>query len=150
MDASVDKTLLALLLALYHLKTELAPAEVLALQTNVGRLLELRPDKSTAIQSEINAILDKNPELQRLCQEAMTKLDCLDRPDCYLPNRTELETQLEIEYRYRGYFGGKPKKNTNEIQNLTVLILTSDRPHKTAKKIKNFDQYWELPQTPMF
>ncbi|MCT7957533.1 hypothetical protein [Laspinema palackyanum] len=153
METSVDKTLLAFLLALYRLDDELTMAEVVDLQNNVGTLLELRPDKEKAIIEEVNTILEKNPGLNQLYQEAMTKVASLEEGQLYqwLPPKNLLQQQLGIREIDRGYLPqGKPNQRTSEVVNLSRMVMTRDRPDKSVKKIEGLEEYWELPQAPIF
>ncbi|HIK08832.1 MAG TPA: hypothetical protein IGS52_00955 [Oscillatoriaceae cyanobacterium M33_DOE_052] len=153
MDTSVDKTLLAFLLALYRLDSPLTGAEVLDLQNNLGTLLELRPDQDAAILGEINKILAKHPELNALYQEAMTKLAPLEGEQLYhrLPPKNLLEQQLGITSSSKGYIPqGKPNQKNTEVVNLSRMVMTSDRPDKAAKNLNFLQEYWELATTPIF
>lgn len=153
MNTSVDKSLLAFLLALYRLESPLTDAEVLNLQNNLGALLALRPDKETAILEEIPTILAKHSGLNQLYQEAMTKLAPLEGEKLYhrLPPKNLLEQQLGITSNSRGYIPQGPanQKNT-EVVNFARMVMTSDRPDKSVKKIESLAEYWELPPTPIF
>ena len=153
METSVDKTLLAFLLALYRLDTPLTGMEVLDLQNNLGTLLELCPDKEKAIIQEVNTILEKNPELNQLYQEAMTKVASLEAEQLYhrLPPKNLLEQQLGITQTSKGYLPqGRPNQRTSEVVNLSRMVMTRDRPDKSVKQIESLAEYWELPQTPIF
>lgn len=152
METSVDKTLLAFLLALHRLETPLTGREVLDLQNNVGTLLELRPDKEAAIQSEIQAIAAANPELDRIYQEALTKIVPLDLEQLYhrLPPKNLLEQQLGITQTSKGYVPkGKPETKSSEIVNLSRMVLTRDRPDKSVKKLDCLAEYWDWNHVPM-
>lgn len=152
METSVDKTLLAFLLALYRLDTPLTGMEVLDLQNNVGTLLELRPDKEAAIQSEIQVMLDKNPELNQIYQEAMTKLAPLDLEQLYhrLPPKYLLDHQLGITQTPKGYVPkGRPNQQTSEVVNLSRMVMTRDRPDKSVKKLDCLAEYWDSMHVPM-
>jgi hypothetical protein len=153
METSVDKTLLAFLLALYRLEGELTKVEVADLQSNLGTLLELRPDKEKAIIQEVNTILEKNPGLNQLYQEAMTKVASLEAEQLYhrLPPKNLLEQQLGITQTPKGYLPqGRPNQRTSEVVNLSRMVMTRDRPDKSVKQIESLAEYWELPQTPIF
>jgi hypothetical protein len=146
--ASLDKSLLALLMALYRFDSDL-DADSLDTLENLGDLLNEDPPDLEEIDTAIDDFLTTHTALTALYQDALTQIDRLDLPDDYLPDQATLERQLGIELRGRGYFDGKPRNNLNEIGNLMVLILTSDKPEKTAKKIEDLDKYWELPPTPL-
>ena len=153
METSVDKTLLAFLLALYRLDGELTKVEVADLQTNLGTLLELRPDKEKAIIEEVNTILEKNPGLNQLYQEAMTKVASLEGEQLsqWLPPKILLQQQLGITEIDRGYLPqGRPNQRTSEVVNLSRMVMTCDRPDKSVKQIQALAEYWELPQAPIF
>jgi hypothetical protein len=153
METSVDKTLLAFLLALYRLDGELTKVEVADLQSNLGTLLELRPDKEKAIIEEVNTILETNPGLNQLYQEALTKVASLEGEQLsqWLPPKNLLQQQLGITEIDRGYLPqGKPNQRTSEVVNLSRMVMTRDRPDKSVKQIQALAEYWELPQAPMF
>jgi hypothetical protein len=153
METSVDKTLLAFLLALYRLDGELTKVEVADLQTNLGTLLELRPDKEKAIIEEVNTILEKNTGLNQLYQEALTKVASLEGEQLsqWLPPKILLQQQLGITEIDRGYLPqGRPNQRTSEVVNLSRMVMTRDRPDKSVKQIQALAEYWELPQAPMF
>jgi hypothetical protein len=153
METSVDKTLLAFLLALYRLDGELTKVEVADLQSNLGTLLELRPDKEKAIIEEVNTILETNPGLNQLYQEAMTKVASLEGEQLsqWLPPKNLLQQQLGITEIDRGYLPqGKPNQRTSEVVNLSRMVMTRDRPDKSVKQIQALAEYWELPQAPIF
>ncbi|QIZ72927.1 hypothetical protein [Oxynema aestuarii] len=135
-------------MALYRFDSDL-DADSLDTLENLGDLLNEDPPDLEDIDTAIDDLLTTHTALTALYQEALTQLDRLDLPDDYLPDEATLEQQLSIEVKAKGYFGGKPRNNLNEIGNLMVLILTSDKPQKTAKKIEGLDKYWELPPTPL-
>ena len=144
MNTSVDKSLLAFLLALYRLESPLTDAEVLNLQNNLGTLLELRPDKETAILEEITTILAQHSGLNQLYQEAMTKLAPLEEEKLYhrLPPKNLLEQQLGIISGSKGYIAqGKPNQKNTEVVNLSRMVMTSDRPDKAAKNLNFLQEY---------
>ncbi|KPQ31428.1 MAG: hypothetical protein HLUCCO16_21890 [Phormidium sp. OSCR] len=152
METSVDKTLLAFLLALYRLEGELTKVEVADLQNNVGTLLELRPDKEKAILQEVQTMLEKNSELNQLYQEAMTKVASLEGEQLsqWLPPNNRLQQQLGIQEIDRGYVPeGKATQQTNEVVNLSRMVMRRDRPEKDVKKIAELGRYWEIPPVPM-
>lgn len=153
METSVDKTLLAFLLALYRLDGELTKVEVADLQSNLGSLLELRPDKEKAIIQEVNTILEKNPGLNQVYQEALTKVASLEGEQLsqWLPPKILLQQQLGITEIDRGYLPqGRPNQRTSEVVNLSRMVMTRDRPDKSVKQIQALAEYWELPQAPIF
>ncbi|MBK4731452.1 hypothetical protein JJD41_16500 [Oxynema sp. CENA135] len=135
-------------MALYRFDSDL-DADSLDTLENLGDLLNEDPPDLEEIHTAIDDLLTTHTALTALYQEALTQIDRLDLPDDYLPDETTLEQQLSIEVKAKGYFGGKPRKNIKEIGNLMVLILTSDKPEKTAKKIEDLEKYWELPPTPL-
>lgn len=151
MDLKANKTLLALLLALYRLPQDLDPDDLEALE-EVGDLLEHNPGNGSEVESEINGILQNNAEFKELYEAALAKLAPLDAEQLqgFLPSEDELVRQLEIQELPRGYFGGKPRLESQEITNLTRVVATSDRPSQTAKQLDFLRGCWKLPETPMF
>jgi len=151
MDLNAHKTLLALLLSLNQLSLYLTGDEIYALE-EVGDLLQDDLTPWSEIATEINQILDNNSTWQELYEEATRKLAPLtwEQIQQLWPTEDRLLDELEITELSRGYFGGKPQVESQEIPNLTRIVATSDRPDKKAKKLKFLQDYWEMPQTPMF
>ncbi|MEB3825981.1 hypothetical protein [Phormidium sp. CCY1219] len=150
MNSNLDKTLLALLLALHHLDADLAADDMEALE-ELGELLEDDPE-AESVSEEVEAICAANPALEQLYREALTKLAPLDEEKLAsgLPPTTELEKQLEITERDRGYVPkGTANRKSRELVNISREIMKRDRPDRSAKKLEFLQQYWELPQTPI-
>lgn len=151
MDLNAHKTLLAFLLSLNQLPIDLTGDEIYALE-EVGDLLQDDLTPWSEIATEINQILDNNSTWKKLYEEATGKLAPLSfqQIQALWPPEDRLLEELDVTGISRGYFGGKPQVESQEIPNLTRIVATSDRPDKKAKKLKFLQDYWEMPQTPIF
>ncbi len=139
MNTPQIKVLLALLLALKSLESPLNPDEQVAFDTAGGRL-ELDPVEDWEfIQEGLMAIIDANAPLKELYQNVITQLESVDGnipPEC-LPTAAELEQELSqgSNLESRGHFEGNADVESNEILNATVVVLRSDNPAATTKKL---------------
>lgn len=155
MELTLDKTLLALLLSLSQLTFDLSGDEIYALE-EIGDLLADDLDCRSEIETKINQILEQimehNSEFKELYQQAISKLAPLNSSQilAILPEKELLRQELEVNHISRGYFGGKPQIESQEIPNLTRAIAKSDRPDKNAKKLNFLQKYWEMPHFPIF
>ena len=151
MDLNAHKTLLALLLSLNQLSLDLTGDEMDALE-ELGDLLKDDLTPWSEIATEINQILDDNSTWKKLYDEATSKLAPLswEQIQQLWPSEDRLLEELGITESSLGYFGGKPPVKSQEIPTLTRVVATSDRPDKKAKKLKFLQDYWEMPQTPIF
>jgi hypothetical protein len=140
MAESAKTTLLALLLALKQLETPLTADEQADLD-NVGKQLELDPDDWEYIQEGLIAIIEKNPSLDQLYQTAKAQLEAINGniPPELLPTEQEREAELlEDENREPvtfGYCEGEPDRESDEILNVSIDVLTKENSAKTAKKL---------------
>ena len=140
MAESPRTTLLALLLALKQLETPLTTDERAKLKTK-GQQLALDPDGWDYIQQGLMAVIQQNPSLDRLFQTAKVQLEAIDGniPIELLPTRQEKEAELFVydkrEPVSRGYFEGEPDRESDEILNTAINVLTKEDSAKTAKKL---------------
>ena len=87
------------------------------------------------------AVIEKNPSLDQQYQTAKAQLDEIDSkiPPELLPTELEKEAELlEDEKRESvtfGYFEGKPDRQSDEILNISINVLTKEDSTKTAKKL---------------
>jgi hypothetical protein len=140
MAESPKTTLLALLLALKQLETPLSADEQAVLE-NVGKQLELDPDDWEYIKEGLVAIIEKNPSLDQLYQTAKAELEAIDGniPPELLPTEQEQEAELLADENREpvtfGYFEGEPDRQSDEILNVSIKVLTKKDSAKTAKKL---------------
>jgi hypothetical protein len=140
MAESPRTTLLALLLALKQLETPLTADERAKLKTK-GQQLAIDPDDWDYIQEGLMAIVEQNPSLDRLFQTAKMQLQAIDGniPIELLPTRQEKEAELFVDDQRepvsRGYFEGEPDRESDEILNTAINVLTKEDSAKTAKKL---------------
>ncbi len=140
MAESPRTTLLALLLALKQLETPLTADERAKLKTK-GQQLAIDPDDWDYIQKGLMAVIQQNPSLDRLFQTAKMQLQAIDGniPIELLPTRQEKEAELFVDDQRepvsRGYFEGEPDRESDEILNTAINVLTKEDSAKTAKKL---------------
>jgi len=140
MAESAKTTLLALLLALKQLETPLTADEQADLD-NVGKQLALDPDDWEYIQEGLIAIIEKNPSLDQLYQTAKVQLEAIDGniPSELLPTEQEREAELLADENREpvtfGYSEGEPDRESDEILNVSIDVLTKENSAKTAKKL---------------
>jgi len=140
MAESPKTTLLALLLALKQLETPLTADEQGALKT-AGQQLERDPDDWDYIKEGLMAVIENNPSLAELYQMAKAKLDVIDSkiPLELLPNEQEQEVELLADEKREpvtfGYFEGEPERESDEILNVSINVLTKKDSDQTAKKL---------------
>jgi len=140
MAESAKTTLLALLLALKQLETPLTADEQADLD-NVGKQLKLDPDDWEYIQEGLIAIIEKNSSLNQLYQTAKAQLEAIDGniPPELLPTEQEQEAELLANEKREpvtfGYCEGEPDRESDEILNVSIDVLTKENSAKTAKKI---------------
>jgi hypothetical protein len=153
MDANLDKTLLAFLLALYQLEPKLTDDELYALDELGEALDDEWVGEELNFIADIEAIAAANPTLNQLYQEALTKLAPLNPDQLYqaLPSPDRVEELLGVSGTSKGYVPeGKATQQTNEVVNLSRMVMRRDRPEKDVKKIAELGRYWEIPPVPMF
>lgn len=139
MAESPKTTLLALLIALEQLEIPLSPEEKQALE-NTAQQLYHDPDDWDFIKQGLMAAIEANPTLYQHYQTALTQLQAVngDIPVEQMPTENELEAELARENREPttfGYFEGEPDRESDEILNVTIDVLTRQEPEKVAKKL---------------
>jgi len=148
-------TLLALLIALEQLQTPLAPDEKEALETTASQLY-LDPDDWDFIKEGLMATIEASPTLYQHYQTALAQLQEVNGniPSEQMPIQKELETELACENREPttfGYFEGEPDRESDEILNVTIDVLSRKDPDKAAKKLsflKRLQNWLPKPQNP--
>lgn len=140
MAESPRTTLLAILLALKQLETPLTAKERSSLKTT-GQQLAIDPDDWDYIQKRLMAIVAQNPDLDRLYQTAKTQLEAIDGniPPELLPTQAEKEAELlannKREPKTFGYQEGEPDRESDEILNIAINVLTKEDSAKTAQNL---------------
>ena len=139
MAESPKITLLALLIALEQLPTPLASDEKEALETTASQLY-LDPDDWDFIKEGLIASIESNPALYQNYQTALTQLQSVSGniPSEQMPTQKELETELISDNNQPttfGYFEGEADRESDEILNVTINVLTRKDPDKAAKKL---------------
>jgi hypothetical protein len=151
MAESPKTTLLALLLALKQLETPLTTDEQGALKT-AGQQLERDPDDWDYIKEGLMAVIENNPSLAELYQMAKAKLDVIDSkiPLELLPTEQEQEVELLADEKREsvtfGYFEGEPERESDEIRNVSINVLTKKDSAQTAKKLSFLKRIQEFLQ----
>jgi hypothetical protein len=146
---SVNKTLLALLLALKDLETPLTKEEQDAFRDAAYQLQidskdweEHKPYLVSAIQA--------NPTLNHLYQTALSQLDALSGniPNDLLPTQAELEHAIPTAQspETRGFAPITDDLESNEINNMVINVLASHNPTETTKKLNKFEQLQQFIQ----
>jgi len=150
-------TLLAFLIALAQLQTSLTPDEKEALKKTASQLyFDFDPDNWNLIKEGLVATIRANSVLYQNYQTALVQLQLVNGniPLEQMPTQNELETELTVnnhEPVTYGYFRGEPERESDEIRNVTIHVLTSQKPDEAAKKLSflNRLQNWLLkPQSP--
>lgn len=148
-------TLLALLIALEQLETPLGLQEKQALE-NTAQQLYLDPDDWDFIKEGLMAVVEANPTLSHNYHIALTQLQIVkgNIPPEQMPTLKELETELPYENKEPttfGYFEGEPDRETDEILNLAIDVLTRKEPEKAVKNLsflKRLQSWLPKPQNP--
>lgn len=137
MDGLDTKKMLALLLTLRNLGENLHEDEKAALK-NIGQQLKLDPNDKEFIEDNLMAIIEANFSLQYLYQSFINQLNNKNYNSLLklLPTEVELEKELPDNYcETRGYFQGVPDLESDEISNVTVVVLTNDDPAAISKNL---------------
>lgn len=138
MTASIDTTLLALLLALSNLDAPLSPTEQVALN-KVGKQLDANPEAWDLIEKGLMKVVVANDSLNQQYQVAIALLEAVDGkiPAGLLPTEAELEQLLTVGNKLeKRPYKPKPVENSqsNEILNASIEVLKSLNPVETTKK----------------
>jgi hypothetical protein len=132
-----DKILLAFLLALKDLEEQdyFSDDEKAALK-NVGLQLKLDSSNWEFIQESIEMILEGNTNFRELYQKFINQIIDIDF-NSLLSIEQELKKELlnGIYSEERGHFEIVPDLESDEILNVTIIILTTHDPIATTKKL---------------
>ncbi|MGI2904852.1 CHAT domain-containing protein [Tolypothrix sp. VBCCA 56010] len=148
MNFSIDKTLIALLLALKELQIPLSQDEQAILQ-DIGQQLDIDPDYWDFIQEEITALIEANYTLNQLFQTKIAKLDALDGqiPRDFLPNLAELKKEVFGETKeivtFDGQTRGENYDRSKQVINITSTILLTENQDQTTKQLVFLEQISE-------
>ncbi len=150
MNSSINKTLIALLLALKELQIPLSKDEQAILQ-DIGQQLDIDPDYWDFIQEEITALIEANYTLNQLFQAKIAKLNALDgRIPRFLPNVTELKKELFGDAKEVITFDGnskdEPEDKFKQVINITSTILLTENQDQTTKQLVFLEQISEYVQ----
>jgi hypothetical protein len=145
----VNKTLLALLLALKDLETPLTKEEQEAFR-NVADQLHLDPQGWEDYRLDLLTVIEANCSFNQLYQTALSQLDTLsDNIPCnLLPTDAELEKALTTAQApvTRGFAPLSDDLESNEINNMVINVLASHNPTETTKKLSRFEQLQQFLQ----
>jgi CHAT domain len=145
MNSSINKTLIALLLALKELQIPLSKDEQANLQ-DVGQQLDIDPDYWDFIQEQITTLIKSNYTLNQIFQAKIRKLDALDGriPREFLPNLAELKTELFGEMKeivtFDGSSNGENRNRTTQLIDITSTILRTENQDQTTKQLVFLEQ----------
>jgi hypothetical protein len=149
MTSPVNKTLLALSLALKDLETPLSQDEQAAFQ-DAAEQLKLEPDSWQDYEQDLLKVIQANRTLSQLYQAIRSQLDALsgEIPSNLLPTQAELEQSLPATTTptERGYAPVSDDYESNEINNVVINILTTSNPPETVKKLSRFEQLQQFLQ----
>lgn len=149
MTAPVNKTLLALSLALKDLQAPLSGDEQAAFR-NAAEQLKFEPDSWQDYEQDLLKVIQANSTLNQLYQAASSQLDALSSeiPSNLLPTQAELEQALPNTTKVvtRGFAPVNDDYETNEINNIVINILTTSNPPETVKKLSRFEQLQQFLQ----
>ena len=144
MNDSMNKFLLSMLLALGELNTPLNSQEKDRLYIFAGQLKADITAWEISIKPNLIELINNNPSLNSVFQEIQSKLEKIDNiPENLIPSQDELATVIptKIEPPQRPII--KPDSSdlkSNEITNMTIQVISSPEPSKTAKKISKLEQ----------
>ena len=147
MTESRSITLLALLVALDKAELNLNSEEREALRNTAHQLL-LDPDDWDFIKEGLMETIEANSILNSEYHDVLSKLQTVGNiPSQTMPTQNELEAELPSENEEpesRGYFEGEADKNSDEILNVSINVLSCKEPEKAVnnlsfiKRLKDF------------
>ncbi|NEP08582.1 MAG: hypothetical protein F6K25_21310 [Okeania sp. SIO2G4] len=147
MNDSKNKFLLSMLLAireLDELDTPLNSQEKNNLYIFAGQLKADITAWGISIKPNLIELINNNPSLNAVFQDIKSKLEKIDNiPENLIPSQDELATviPIKIEPLQRPIIKlDASYLKSNEITNMSIQILSSPQPSKTAKKISKLEQ----------
>jgi hypothetical protein len=145
----INKTLLALLLALKNLEIPLSNEEQAAFQ-DAAYQLQLDSQDWEDYKLDLLAVIQANPTLNQLYQNALSQLDAFSGniPGDLLPTQAELKQVIPTAQApaTRGFAPISDDLDSNEINNMVINILASPNPSETTKKLSRFEQLQQFLQ----
>jgi hypothetical protein len=146
MDVAVNKTLLALVLALKDVE-DLSKDEQDAFRDAADQL-KLEPDHWENHEADLLRVIQANPRLNQLYQTAKSQLDALSSeiPSNLLPTQAELEQAIPTHQPpvTRGFAPVMDDDETHEINNMVINVLTTPNPPETVKKLSRLEQFQQF------
>ncbi|MFB2969151.1 hypothetical protein ACE1CD_09275 [Aerosakkonema sp. BLCC-F183] len=146
MNAVVNNSLLALMLALKDLESPLSEDEQSTL-SDVAAQLSLDPDAwESDIEPTLMAVIAANPNLNQLYQSAKSQLDNVNGniPKEFIPTQFEVEKIISPMFAIvnRGFDPEADESDfeSNEINNMVISILSNPDPVELTKKLGRFEQ----------
>ncbi len=145
MNFSINKTLIALLLAIKELQTPLTKDEQAILQ-NVGQQLDPDLDYWDDIEEQITALIEGNYSLYQIFQAKIRKLEGLEGriPKEFLPNFAEFKKELFGEPKeivtFDGSTNGEYYDRSTQLINITSTILQTENQDQTTKQLVFLEQ----------
>ncbi|MFB2979854.1 hypothetical protein [Microseira sp. BLCC-F43] len=151
MSVAVNKTLLALVLALKDLE-DLSEDEKDAFR-DAAEQLQLDPDNWQDYEDYLLTVIKANPLLNKLHQTAKSQLDALNGeiPSNLLPTPAELAAAIPTNQIpvTRGKLPVNDGYKSNEINNVAINVFSTANPIETAKKLSIIEKIQTfLPQSP--
>ncbi len=140
MTESRKITLLALLVALDKSELDLNSEEREALR-DTAQQLYLDPDDWDFIREGLIGTIEANSLLNSEFQNVLTQLQQKLKGNIsseIMPTQKELEIELPPETEepeFRGYLEGEADKNSDEILNVAIDVLSRKEPEKTVKNL---------------
>ncbi|KAB8319081.1 hypothetical protein SD81_009180 [Tolypothrix campylonemoides VB511288] len=149
MTVPINKTLLALSLALKDLEAPLSENEQQAFR-DAANQLQLDSNNWEDYEPDLLQVIAANLSLNQLYQTAKSQLDALNGeiPFNLLPTQAELQQALpEIpQLSTRGFAPQNNDDDSNEINNILINILATSNPPETVKKLSRFEQLQQFLQ----
>lgn len=142
------KTLLALFLALKDLDT-LSEDEQKSLRDIADRLY-LEPNNWQERESELLTTIQANSRFNLLYQTYKSQLDAVQEeiPSHLLPTQAEVEAVITTNQSpvTRGKLPVNDGYKSNEINNVTINVLSTANPVETAKKLRSIEKLQQFLQ----
>ncbi|GET35473.1 hypothetical protein MiSe_02150 [Microseira wollei NIES-4236] len=148
MSAAVNKTLLALVLALKDVQ-DLSEDEKDAFKDAADQL-QLDPDNWEDYEDYLLTVVLANSDLNQRYQFAKSQLDALNGeiPSDLLPTPAELAAAIPTNQIpvTRGKLPVNDRYKSNEINNLAINVFSTANPPETAKKLSIIEKIQQFLQ----
>lgn len=145
MNVPINKTLLALSLALKDLEAPLSENEQQTFR-DAANQLQLDSDHWEDYEPDLLQVIAANPNLNQLYQTAKSQLDALSSeiPSNLLPTQAEIEQVAPIPNtrpQVRAPLQVSPSDlKSNEITNMAIRVLATPNPVKTTKELSRLNR----------